>query len=76
MSPLALDDAELAIIERFATPLPFQVRGDFLKRVCALLDGEMIGPGILHRVCAQAQNELRQPPALDGRGGLGQGKYA
>jgi hypothetical protein len=36
----------------------------------------MIGPGILHRVCAQAQNELRQPPALDGRGGLGQGKYA
>jgi len=76
MSPLALDDGELAIVERFAQPLPPQVRGTFLERVCALLAGEVIGPGILHRVCAQAQNELRSPPALDGRPHTGLGKYS
>jgi hypothetical protein len=75
MPPLALDDAELAIIERFATPLPPQIRGTFLERVAALLAGEVIGEGILHRVCAQAQNELRQPPAIDGTH-RSQGKYA
>jgi hypothetical protein len=68
MTPLALDDAELAIIERFAAPLPPQIRGTFLERVCALVAGEVIGPGSLHRACATAQNELREAPPIDGRG--------
>jgi hypothetical protein len=75
MSPVAFDDAELAIIERFAAPLPPQIRGTFLERVCVLLAGEIIGPGVLHRACAIAQGELRQAPAVDGSGGLGPGKY-
>lgn len=67
--PLALSDADLAVIERYATPLDPRLRSVFLHRVVALLDGQVIGDGLLGRICAQAQGELRQAPAIDARGG-------
>jgi hypothetical protein len=73
---LALTDDELAIIQRFASPLHPNDRSTYLERVSQLLKGREIGPGLIHRACEQAQRELRRPAELDGRGGLGQGKYA
>jgi len=74
-SPLALTDDELDVVRRFAQPLPRADRDSYLRRVAALLVGREIGPGILHRVCEQAQLELRRPPTLDGRSRLPAGKY-
>jgi hypothetical protein len=71
--PLALTDADLATIERYAQPLDPRLRSTFLHRVVALLDGQVVGDGLLGRVCAQAQGELRQASALDE--GLHGGKY-
>jgi hypothetical protein len=71
---LRLTDDELDIVRRFAEPLHPNDRDAYLKRVSALLDGHEVGPGLLHRCCEQAQRELRQPPALDGR--PHSGKYA
>jgi hypothetical protein len=75
--PFALTDDELAVVQRFATPLHPNQRGEYLKRVAALLDGHEVGPGLLHRACEQAQLEYRRPTvAINGRGNSGVGKYA
>ena len=71
---LRLSDDQLDIVRRFAEPLHPADRSAYLQRVSALLEGKVIGPGLLHRVCEAVQLELRQPPALDGR--LHSGKYA
>jgi hypothetical protein len=63
---LRLSDDQLDVIRRFATPLHPNDRSAYLQRVSALLDGKVIGPGLLHRVCEAVQLELRRVPALDG----------
>ena len=71
---LRLSDDQLATIQRFAEPLHPADRSTYLERVSALLDGKVIGPGLLHRVCEAVQLELRRPSAIDGR--PHGGKYA
>jgi hypothetical protein len=72
---LALSDTQLDIIHRFAQPLDVDDRGEYLKRVAALLRGQEIGDGLVSRMAQLAQAEFRRMPAqIDGRGHNG-GKY-
>ena len=71
---LRLSDDQLDVVRHFAEPLHPSDRSAYLQRVSALLDGKVIGPGLLHRVCEAVQLELRRPTAIDGR--PHSGKYA
>ena len=64
---LRLSDDQLDVVRRFAEILHPNDRSAYLQRVSSLLDGKVIGPGLLHRVCEAVQRELRQPSAIDGR---------
>jgi hypothetical protein len=67
---LALSDDQLDTVRRFASPLHPNDRSTYLQRVTELLKDQVIGDGLLHRVCERAQLELRRPPALDPRGSI------
>jgi hypothetical protein len=72
---LRLSDDELDVVRRFAEPLHPNDRSAYLKRVSELLNGHVVGDGLPHRVCEQAQLELRRPTAaINGRPSIG--KYS
>ena len=64
--PLRLTDAELDAVFAAARPLAVNRRDDFLQAVAASLRrcGE-IGPGVVHRICAEVQREHFDPPSLE-----------
>ena len=64
--PLALSDAELDAVMAAARPIAVERRDAFLRQVAALLSGcGEIGPGVVHRICAEAQAQYFDPPQLD-----------
>jgi hypothetical protein len=71
--PLRLSDDELTAVMAAARPLPVERRDAFLQEVAAELRGREIGPGMVHRVCAETQRRFFDPPDL-GRAS-GSGKY-
>jgi hypothetical protein len=67
---LALDDAELEIIMTTAAPIPRGERDQFLRDVAAeLAKYEVVGPGIVARVCAGAQRRYFAAPSMHNGGG-------
>ena len=62
--PLALTDAQLAIIRLVAEPLQPRDRAAFLEIVAALLDGHEIGDGTVARAARAAQQRYWDPPQL------------
>jgi hypothetical protein len=69
--PLRLSDSELDAVMAAARPLEAQMRDAFLQRVASELGrcGE-VGPGLIHRICAEAQRTFFDPPDL-GTSGIG-----
>jgi hypothetical protein len=65
VTPIKLNDDELAVVMSAARPLPVACRDHFLQEVASALQGyDEIGPGIVHRVIAQVQREFFDPPDL------------
>jgi hypothetical protein len=63
--PLALSDQQLDTVMRAAAPLQPIDRDAFLVLVAARLRGvEMIGDGVVARVCKEAQREFWDAPDL------------
>jgi hypothetical protein len=61
--PLALSDSQLDAVLRAAAPLQPVDRDAFLVLVAARLRGvEMIGDGVVARVCKEAQREFWTRP--------------
>jgi hypothetical protein len=60
-----LSDAELDAVMAACRPLAVEVRDAFLQAVAHELQscGE-IGPGVVHRICAEQQREHFSPPDL------------
>jgi hypothetical protein len=66
--PLALTDSELDAVLAAARPLAPDLRDPFLQAVAHALSGRnVIGPGTVHRVCAELQRQSFDPPDLGGR---------
>jgi hypothetical protein len=64
-APLALSDAELAMVMAAAQPLAPEQRDGFLQAVAAeLAQIPAVGPGAVHRICRQLQREYFDPPNL------------
>jgi hypothetical protein len=65
MPPIRLSDTELDAVMAAARPLDERMRDAFLQRVASELGrcGE-VGPGVVHRICAEAQREFFDPPEL------------
>ena len=53
--PVHLSDSELDAVMAAAQPLEPSRRDAFLQQVAAQLQGRQIGPGLVHRVCAEVQ---------------------
>jgi hypothetical protein len=71
MKPLRLTDAELDAVFAAARPIAVNRRDDFLQAVAASLRRcEVIGPGVVHRICAEVQREHFDPPVLERNVGL------
>jgi hypothetical protein len=65
MPPIRLTDSELAAVMAAARPLPVHTRDAFLQSVAIALKGQSeIGPGVVHRVCAETQRRFWDPPHL------------
>ena len=63
--PLRLSDDELDAVMAAARPLAVERRNAFLQDVAtALASCAELGPGVVHRVCAQVQREFFDPPDL------------
>lgn len=63
MPPIRLSDSELTAVMSAARPLDVALRDAFLQRVASTLaEYREIGPGLVHRVCAEAQRQLFDPP--------------
>jgi hypothetical protein len=56
--PIALTDAQLAMLRQFATPIPRSLRDAFLRDVARRLAGVEVGDGTVHVACAAAQREV------------------
>jgi hypothetical protein len=70
--PLRLSDDELTAVMAAARPLPVERRDAFLQEVAAELGHcNEIGPGVVHRVCAETQRRFFDPPDLGRASGLG-----
>jgi hypothetical protein len=70
MPPIRLSDSELDAVMRAAGPLAVERRDAFLQQVASALQGcGEIGPGVVHRICSEAQRAHLDPPDLsaDGR---------
>ena len=75
--PLALDDSQITTIMSAARILAPADRDEFMRQVAAVLERQPeLGDGIVARVCREIQLRYWTPPAIDGRGGAGSGKYA
>jgi len=74
-APLALTDAELNQIMRYAGPLHPRLRRAFVERVAYELRGRVIGDGLVHRACAKVLKEsgLFDAPLETEPNGLGHG---
>jgi hypothetical protein len=63
--PIRLSDSELSAVFDAARPLPVERRDAFLQQVAATLSAcREVGPGIVHRVCADVQRRFWDPPDL------------
>jgi hypothetical protein len=69
--PIRLTDSELDAIMAAARPIAVARRDAFLQAVAAALNGREIGPGVVHRVCAETQRRFFDPPDLGRASGLG-----
>jgi hypothetical protein len=57
--PLALSDSELEAVMAAVRPLDVAVRDAFLQGVAEALAGHaVLGPGVVARVCAEAQRAV------------------
>jgi hypothetical protein len=67
MSPIALTDAELDAVMAAARPLDRNQRDAFLQAVAHELRkaGGAVGPGVVHRVCAELQRQFVLAPEID-----------
>jgi hypothetical protein len=75
--PLALSDSEITTIMRAARILAPADRDEFMRSVAQVLQQQPeLGDGIVSRVCREIQRLYWSPPAIDGSGRLGAGKYA
>jgi len=65
MPPIRLSDSELDAVMSAARPLAVERRDEFLQAVANALQGcGEIGPGVVHRICAEAQRQHFDPPDL------------
>jgi hypothetical protein len=64
-SPIALTDSQLSAVMRAAEVLAPADRSPFLETVAALLQGQTIGDGAVHRACADAWAKFWDPPQLE-----------
>jgi hypothetical protein len=65
MPPIRLFDSEFDAVMAAARPLPVERRDAFLQAVAGALQGcREIGPGVVHRVCAETQRAFFDPPDL------------
>jgi hypothetical protein len=65
MPPIRLTDDELTAVFDAAAPLDVAMRDQFLQQVATSLGGyREIGPGLIHRICAEAQRHFFDPPDL------------
>jgi hypothetical protein len=67
MFPFALTDSQLNIILAAAEPLAPSDRARFLVDVAERLRGQVIGDGLIARVCRDARAAYWRPPNLDER---------
>jgi hypothetical protein len=70
MLPIRLTDDELDAVMAAARPISVDRRDAFLRAVAAELRGREVGPGLVHRICAEVQREHFDPP-LETRTGVG-----
>jgi len=69
MPPVRLSDSELDAVMLAARPLDHNVRDAFLQHVAEELSTcTEIGPGVVGRVCREAQRKFFDPPQIDGPG--------
>jgi hypothetical protein len=62
---IKLTDEELSAVMSAARPLAPELRDPFLRAVAHTLQGrEVIGPGLVARVCAELQARFFEPPQL------------
>jgi hypothetical protein len=67
--PLRLTDDELSAVMSAAQPLPIACRDAFLQSVAnALKRYDELGPGLVHRVCAEQQRAFWDAPDLSHAG--------
>jgi hypothetical protein len=62
--PIRLTDDELSAVMSAARPIAVERRDAFLQAVAAELCGCEVGPGLVHRICAQVQRQFFDPPDL------------
>ena len=76
MPPLRLSDSELDAVMAAARPLDRDQRDQFLQAVAVELRkaGGAVGPGTVHRICAELQRRFMLAPEIDLRSAR-QGKY-
>jgi hypothetical protein len=75
MPPIHLSDDELDAVMAAARPIAVERRDAFLQDVATLLHGcGEIGPGVVHRICAEVQRRHFDAPDLSRAAG-GSGKY-
>ena len=65
MPLIRLSDAKLDAVMAAARPLSVDRRDAFLQQVAASLQScRGLGPGVVHRVCAEQQRAFFEPPDL------------
>jgi hypothetical protein len=75
MPPIHLSDDELATVMAAARPIAIERRDAFLQDIATLLHACVeIGPGVVHRICAEVQRRHFDAPDLSRAAG-GSGKY-
>jgi hypothetical protein len=72
MPLIRLTDDELDAVMAAARPIAVERRDAFLQDVArALASCVELGPGVVHRVCAETQRRFFDPPDLGRASGLG-----
>jgi hypothetical protein len=62
--PLALSDAELAVVMQLAEPIPVKKRDAYLKSVALVLcQCTTRSPGLVHRLALEEQRRFLRPPS-------------
>jgi hypothetical protein len=57
MMPLRLTQAQLETLTRLAQPIPYELRGEYLKLIAEAVSGD-VGDGEFHWICASAQKHV------------------